>query len=336
MKTATIYCINEKNCTTEVAQSVNDNEDDMHGAVLNARTFTFDELLSQHMIFKDNTQILDTFRKKIHSCLRVARSIPVETDDMTERFVSEHGENIFFRGFVGAVIEKYESERLLLTKPVDRVKMELRKKQIQDGISERIDAFFDDNLKLICSDAFFDSGKTLDYFSIQPMRTIIASDEFTFNVFHESDNCLIAMLSELGQIIHRNKQIPCKCGFCGKLFVGSEGEICCSSEQCRNAHEIQKKQIYREHTEEYSNIKRTYDSYVRNLKKHLVDAGIDKFHPAEFDEFIQAKDERMAKMDSLKKHLIRNSLPTDELYELGEKFKAEMKAVADVIMERYK
>ena len=73
---------------------------------------------------------------------------------------------------------------------------------------------------------------------------------------------------------------------------------------------------------------------MRNLKKHLVDAGIDKFHPAEFDEFIQAKDERMAKMDSLKKHLIRNSLPTDELYELGEKFKSEMKAVADKIMER--
>jgi len=65
-----------------------------------------------------------------------------------------------------------------------------------------------------------------------------------------------------------------------------------------------------------------------------VDASIDKFHPAEFDEFIQAKDERMAKMDSLKKHLIRSGLPTDELYELGEKFKAEMKGIADLILER--
>lgn len=197
MNTATIYRINEKDCTTEVAQSVNDNENDMHGAVLNARTYTFDELLSQHMIFRNKTQVLDTFRNKIQSGLRIARSIAVDTDDMIERFVSEHGENIFFRGFVGAVIEKYEFERLLLTKPVDRVKMEFRKKQIQNEISERIDAFFDDNPKLMFSEAYFDSSKKIEFFSIQPMRMIIASDEYTFNVFHESDNCLVVMLSEL-------------------------------------------------------------------------------------------------------------------------------------------
>lgn len=334
MKTTTIYRINEKDCTIEIAQSVNDNENDIHSAVFNTRTFTFDELVRQHTAFKENTEIFDTFRNRIHSCLRVSRSIDVNTDDMTGRFIAEHGENIFFTGFVNAVIEKYDSERVLLTKPNDRVKMELKKKQIQNEISERINSFFDEQLKLICSDAYFNSNSTIEYFTIQPVRTIIAADDYTFNVFHESDNALTLMLSELGQIIHRNKWTICKCGFCNKLFIGSADEVCCKSIDCKTAHEAQKKQIYIEHTEEYRNIKKNYDSYVRNLKKKITDMKIDKINPALFDEFIQAKEERMSKMDSLKKKLIRSGLPSDELFELGERYKLEMKGIYEEILAR--
>lgn len=89
MKATTIYRINEKDCTINIAQSVADNEEDIHGAVLNARTFSFDELLRQHISFNENTGILDTFRDRIHSCLRVSRSIEVATDDMIARFIAE-------------------------------------------------------------------------------------------------------------------------------------------------------------------------------------------------------------------------------------------------------
>ena len=128
MNTTTIYRINEKNCTIEIAQSVINDEKNLHSAVLNTRTFTFNELMNQHRIFTENTEVLDVFRDRLHSCLRVARSIDVNAEDMLARFTAEHGENIFFCGFVTGMLEMYNSERLLLTKPQDRVKMELKKK----------------------------------------------------------------------------------------------------------------------------------------------------------------------------------------------------------------
>ena len=75
--------------------------------------------------------------------------------------------------------------------------------------------------------------------------------------------------------------------------------------------------------------------YVHRYKKTLVEAGIQKYHPAEFDEFMQAKQERMDDMDKLKKRLIRNGLPTKELIDLGAKYKAEIKALADELVERF-
>lgn len=48
-------------------------------------------------------------------------------------------------------------------------------------------------------------------------------------------------------------------------------------------------------------MKRDYDAYVRGYKKKLVEACIEKYHPAEFDEFMQAKQERMDDMDKLQK-----------------------------------
>lgn len=336
MKATTIYRINEKDCTINIAQSVADNEEDIHGAALNARTFSFDELLRQHISFNENTGILDTFRDRIHSCLRVSRSIEVATDDMIARFIAEHGENIFFRGFVDAVIEKYETERILLIKPADRMKMELKKKQIQNEISERINAFFDEQLKLVCSDAYFDSRKSIEYFAVKTLRSIIAADEYTFNVFHESDTALVTVLSEIGAIVHKNKWIQCECGFCHKVFLGAADEVCCKSEECRNAHEEQKKAVYKEFSAEYRVIKKDYDSYVRRYKKMLVDAKINIYHPAEFDEFELAKKDRMDDMSALMKRLIRNSLPVDELVERSEKYKAEIKALTEKILEKFR
>lgn len=335
MNTITIYRINETDCTIEIAQSVKDNEEDIHGAVLNARTLTFDELLRQHTVFKNNTEPLDVFRDRIHSCLRVSRSIEVSTDDMVGRFVDKHGENIFFRGFVSSVIEKYEEERLLLTKPTDVTVMRIRKKQIQNDISERINTFFDENLKRICSDAYFDYHMTVSGFSVQPMRTVTASDEYSFNVFHESDNALTVLLAEIGQIVHRNKWVSCECGFCNKIFLSAEGDVCCKSEQCRSAHEKQKKAVYKEYSAEYSKEKNNYDAYVRRYKKKLVDAKIDIKYPGVFDEFEQAKKEKQDAMEALKKRLIRNGLPIDEMVELGQRYKAEIKAMVDKILEQY-
>ena len=76
---------------------------------------------------------------------------------------------------------------------------------------------------------------------------------------------------------------PRKCGFCGKMFLGGKDEVCCRSE---------------------------------------------------YDEFCQTKEERKAHMNSLKRRLIRNGLPSHELYETGERFEAEIKTVAERIMER--
>ncbi len=62
---------------------------------------------------------------------------------------------------------------------------------------------------------------------------------------------------------------------------------------------------------------------------------IERFHPDDYDEFMQAKQECMDKMTALKKRLIRNGLPSDELYELGKQYKAEIKALAEGILDKY-
>lgn len=82
-------------------------------------------------------------------------------------------------------------------------------------------------------------------------------------------------------------------------------------------------------------MKRDYDAFVRRYKKILVEAGIEKYRPAEFDEFMQAKQERMDDMDKLKKRLIRNGLPTKELEDLSAKYKAEIRAMVDEPVERF-
>ena len=79
---------------------------------MNTRTFTFDELMNQHKVFREHTETFDTFRGRLHSVLRIGRSIEVSTEDMIARFVAEYGENIFFKGFVTSVIDLYDTERI--------------------------------------------------------------------------------------------------------------------------------------------------------------------------------------------------------------------------------
>lgn len=62
---------------------------------------------------------------------------------------------------------------------------------------------------------------------------------------------------------------------------------------------------------------------------------IERFHPDDYDEFMQAKQERMEKMTALKKKLIRNGLHSAELYELGRQYKAELKALTEGILDKY-
>lgn len=335
MGTTTIYRINETDRTINIAQSVNDTDESVHGAVLNTRTFTFDELMNQHRVFCEHTEPYDAFRDRLHSALRIDRSIDVSTDDMIARFVAEYGENIFFRGYVTSVIEFYDKERSVLLKPNDVVIAKFNKRKIQDEVSQKLMEYMDKQFALMCSDAYFSHKANMEHFMIQPGRTIIAADNYTFNVFRESDNCLLTVLSEIGQLVHQNKWTIYECGFCNKLFLGTKGEICCHSAKCIEAQKQQKEAIYKENTKEYSAVKRDYDAYVRRYKKILIEAGIDKFHPAEFDEFMQAKQERMDDMDRLKKRLIRNGLPTKELIDLSAKFKAEIKAMAEELIEKF-
>lgn len=335
MNNTTIYRINETDRTIEIAQSVQNDDDSLHGAVLNTRTFTVDELMNQHKVFREHTEPFDTFRDRLHSALRIGRSIEVSTEDMIARFIAEYGENIFFRGLVISLIEKYDEERLLLTKPIDRVKMEIRKKRLQDEISDRINAFYSEQIALLCSEAYFSHTVTMEHFSLVSGRTVIAADDFTFNVFHESDNCLLTVLAEIGQLVHRNKWTICECGFCHRLFLGYEGEVCCHAAECIEAQKQQKEKNIEENTQEYSAIKKDYDSFVRRYKGYLDVAEIDRFHPDDYDIFMQAKQERMDKMTALKKKLIRNGLPSIELYELGQQFKAEIKSLAEGILDKY-
>jgi hypothetical protein len=336
METTTIYRINETDRTIDIAQSVQNNDDEcIHGAVLNTRTFTFDELMNQHKAFREHTEPFDMFRDRLHSGLRIGRSIEVSTEDMIARFTAEYGENIFFKGFVSAVIELYNTERYQLLKPNDVVKAKLNKNKIQTSISEHINAYFDTHLPLMCSKAYFSHTVNLECFSLQPCRTVIASDDYTFNVFHESDNCLLTILAEIGQFVHHNKWTVCECGFCHKLFLGTVGEVCCHSAECIEAQKQQKEKNIEENTQEYSAIKKDYDSFVRRYKGYLDVAEIDHFYPDDYDIFMQAKQERMDKMTALKKKLIRNGLPSAELYELGKQYKAEIKALTEEILEKY-
>lgn len=96
METTTIYRINETGRTINIAQSVNDTDESIHGAVLNTRTFTFDELMNQHRVFCEHTEPYDAFKDRLNSALRIDKSIEVSTDDMIARFIAEYGENIFF------------------------------------------------------------------------------------------------------------------------------------------------------------------------------------------------------------------------------------------------
>lgn len=335
MNTTTIYRINETDRTINIAQSVQNDDENVHGAVLNTRTFTFDELMNQHKVFREHTEPFDTFRDRLHSALRIGRSIEVSTEDMIARFVAEYGENIFFKGFVSAVIDLYDTERYQLLKPNDVVLAKLNKNKIQTSISEHINAFFDTQLPLMCSEAYFSHKVTMEHFSLVSGRTVIAADDYTFNVFHESDNCLLAVLAEIGQLVHRNKWTICECGFCHKLFLGTESEVCCHSAECLEAQKQQKEKIIEESTQEYSAIKKDYDSFVRRYKGYLDVAEIDRFYPDDYDEFMQAKQVRMDKMTALKKKLIRNGLPSAELYELGKQYKAEIKTLAEGILDKY-
>lgn len=335
MGTTAIYRINETDRTIDITQSVQNDEESIHGAVLNTRTYTFDEVMNQHKMFREHTEPFDIFRNRLHSALRIGRSIEVSTDDMIARFVAEYGENIFFRGFVSAVIDLYDTERYQLSKPNDVVLAKLNRNKIQTGISERINAFFDTQLNLICSNAYFNYNMTMEHFSLSSGRTVIAADDYTFNVFRESDNCLLTVLAEIGQLVHKNKWTVCECGFCHKLFLGTEGEVCCHAAACIEAQKQQKEKIIEESTQEYSAIKKDYDSFVRRYKGYLDVVEIDRYHPDDYDEFMQAKQERMEKMTALKKKLIRNGLPSAELYELGRQYKAEIKALAEGILDKY-
>lgn len=335
MGTTTIYRINETGRTINIAQSVNDTDESIHGAVLNTRTYTFDELMNQHKVFCEHTEPYDAFKDRLNSTLRIDKSIEVSTDDMIARFIAEYGENIFFRGYVSSVIEFYDKERHVLLKPNDVVIAKLNRRKIQDEVSRKLMAYMDTQFALMCSDAYFSHKSTMEHFMIQSGRTIVAADDYTFNVFRESDNCLLTILAEIGQLVHHNKWIVCECGFCHKLFLGTEREVCCHSAECIEAQKQQKEAIYKENTKAYSAVKRDYDAYVRRYKKVLVEAGIEKYHPAEFDDFMQAKQERMEDMDKLKKRLIRNGLPTKELEKLSAKYKAEMKALAEELVERF-
>ena len=88
-----------------------------------------------------------------------------------------------------------------------------------------------------------------------------------------------------------------------------------------------KEKNVQENTQEYSAIKKDYASIVRRYKGCLDVAEIVRFHPNDYDTFMQAKKERMDTMTLLKKKLIRNDLPSAELYDLAKQYKAEIKAL---------
>ena len=334
MNTTTIYRINETDRTIDIAQSVQ-NDDSLHGAVLNTRVFTFDELMNQHKVFCEHTEPYEAFKDRLNSALRIDRSIDVSTEDMIAKFVAEYGENVFFRGYVCSVIELYDKERYVLLKPNDVVKAKISRRKIQNKIADKLMEYMNTQLVLMCSDVYFSHTVTMEHFALLSGGTVIATDDYTFNVFHKSDNCLLAVLAEIGQLVHHNKWTVCECGFCHKLFLATEGEVCCHSAECIEAQKQQKEKNIEDNTKEYSDIKKDYDSFVRRYKGYLDVVEIDHFHPDDYDIFMQAKKERMDKMDALKKKLIRNDLPSVELYDLGKQFKAEIRALTEEILEKH-
>ena len=79
--------------------------------MLNTHTYTFDEVMNQHKMFREHTEPFDTFRDRLHSALRIGRSIEVSTDDMIARFVAEYGE------IWPEYPERYLSEIIWASKP---------------------------------------------------------------------------------------------------------------------------------------------------------------------------------------------------------------------------
>ncbi len=75
-----------------------------------------------------------------------------------------------------------------------------------------------------------------------------------------------------------------------------------------------------------------YAAYFLQYKSYLVTAHIDTLYPDKFDEFIQAKEERQAEMSRLKRRLINYGLPSEELYELGEEYKKDIRVLAEEII----
>ncbi len=81
----------------------------------------------------------------------------------------------------------------------------------------------------------------------------------------------------------------------------SQEHRCCHAAECIEAQKQQKEKIIEESTQEYSAIKKDYDSFVRRYKGYLDVVDIERYHPDDYDEFMQAKQERMEKMTALKK-----------------------------------
>lgn len=320
----------------KVAQFVYNTEDELYSAMLNAKVFSFDNIMNQHHIFCDHIDILDNFLNRLQSGLSIGRSIDIQTDDIIERFIVEHGENIFFRGFIKEMARYYDEQRVKLQKPNDYVLATIKKSKEQQKISKELAEYFSENLSLISSKAFFDYTVPLEYRNIRNTRVIFLSDSFSFIIFHESENFLFDMLMELGEIVHRNKWKACKCGFCGNYFLDTEDKSCCHSDNCIKEKEKQKKKISPEHTKEYSEIKKNYDSYVRRYAGELRNAGIKMYYPIEYDSFIEEKERRQKDMENLKRHLIRNELPPTVLIERSEQYKSEIKALANEILDRYR
>ena len=85
METTTIYRINETDRTINIAQSVNDTDESLHGVVLNTRMYTFDELMNQHKVFCEHTEPKAAFKDRLNSALRIANSNEDSTEDKITR-----------------------------------------------------------------------------------------------------------------------------------------------------------------------------------------------------------------------------------------------------------
>ena len=94
--------------------------------------------MNQHKTFREHTEPLEIFRNRLNSALRIGRSISVDISDMIGRFTSEHGENIFFNGFVREVIELYDNECQALLKPNDVIIGTITRSKLQTDITEKI------------------------------------------------------------------------------------------------------------------------------------------------------------------------------------------------------